>query len=220
MLLCAIAVLSLTSCVKVDLETTIGQDDTVSGSMTAAIHVEAAEVIGTAPATEFIDTLTDTVTGVYRTEPYDDGEFTGKTVYYEQVPIDEFSPTQSDDVEPTSLRITHDNERYRVDGEWRLPELDVGQAVPQLDESVVDSAEFTVSVTFPGEVIDHNGSLSGKTVTWELESGHTNIMTAESLEAGNPSMAWAVLWILVAIVLLTALALFIQLRRHSIGRHD
>lgn len=217
--LCVIMVtLGLTACVKVDLDTTISPEDTVSGSMTAAIRHEAVDVIGAAEAEEFVDALTGTVTGVYRTEAYDDGRFVGKTVYYEHVDLTEFSREQSEDSEATTLRISHDEERYRLTGEWRLPELDATQAVPQLDESVLASAEFTVSVTFPGEVVRHNGSLSGKTVTWQLETGRTNTMSAESLEAGSPGLARTVTWILVAVVLLVAGGLFLQLRRYSIGR--
>ncbi|HIW61069.1 MAG TPA: hypothetical protein H9881_01310 [Candidatus Stackebrandtia excrementipullorum] len=220
-LLCLVTmVLSLASCIKVDLDTTISSEDTVSGTMTAAVRHEAVEVLGAAETEEFVDTLVDTVSGVYRTEPYDDGRFIGKTVYFEHVTLEEFSRGQSEDSEATTLRIEHADERYRLDGEWRLPELDTAQAIPQLDESVLASAEFTLSVTFPGEVRRHNGRLSGKTVTWELESGRSNVMSAESLEAGNPTTALTALWILLAVVALVAVALYIQLRRHSIGRDD
>lgn len=208
--------LCLAGCVKISLETTVLSDDTVSGSITAAVHHEAIEVIGAVEATEFVNTLIEGVPGVYKDEPYDDGTFVGQTAYFEQISLADFS--QSSDSEASALEIVHRGDRYILDGEWRLPDLDTQRAIPQVDESVRESAEFTVSITFPGDVVEHNGDLSDKTVTWQLETGRTNVMTAQSLEAESPEVAWTVLWVLLAVIVLVAIALAFTLWRHSVGR--
>ncbi|MFD0555821.1 LppM family (lipo)protein [Stackebrandtia endophytica] len=208
--------LCLAGCVKISLQSTVLSDDTVSGSITAAVHHEAIEVIGPMEAAEFVDTLMDGVPGVYSDEPYDDGTFVGRTAYFEHISLAEFS--QSGDSEAAALEIVHSGDRYVLTGEWRLPDLDTQRAIPQVDEPVRESAEFTIAVTFPGDVVEHNGDLSDKTVTWHLETGRTNVMSAQALEAESPEVAWTVLWVLLAVVVLVVIALLFQLRRHSLGR--
>ncbi|TWJ17164.1 hypothetical protein LX16_0080 [Stackebrandtia albiflava] len=207
----------LTGCVKVELVATVTADDTVEGSLTAAVKREAVEVIGAEPADEFVAALTEDVPGTYEERDYDDGEFLGRTVYYRDVSLGRFSRSDPDDTDSATLRISHDGDRYRLDGEWRLPDLDGTDFVPTMDDSTLEGAEFTVSVTFPGKVLEHNGSLSGRTVTWRLEPGRTNVMTAESAEAAPVDVALIVLLAGIGVVLVVAVLLYLRLRRYSIG---
>ncbi|WP_144300461.1 LppM family (lipo)protein [Stackebrandtia nassauensis] len=211
------AVVALTGCIKVDLAATIKPDDTVDGELTAAVNIEALDAIGDEEADEFVKALTDDIPGATRAEPYNDGEFVGKTVHFADVPLAKFNASETDEAEDAQLSITHDEGHYILNGEWDLPRADTGGSFPDLDKEIVNSAEFSVKVTFPGPVIAHNGDLDGQTVTWNLELGKNNILRAESDQASNTALALWVLAIMVVLTLLVMLLLYLQLRRHSVA---
>lgn len=210
------ALLSLSGCIKVDLAANINSDDTVDGEFTAAVNIEAIEVIGDAEADEFIKALTDDIPGATGSEPFDDGDFVGKTVHFADVPLDEFNPREDGD-DDSQLSIVRTEDGYVLDGEWDLPGADTGGSFPQLDERIARSAEFSVEVTFPGPVVAHNGDLDGRTVSWDLRLGENNVLHAESDPAGHTAVALWVLAIMVGLTLLVMLLLYVQLRRHSLG---
>lgn len=46
---------------------------------------------------------------------------------------------------------------------------DFEESMEQMMKMMLKDAEFTMSITFPGEVTEHNGELDGRTVTWDLD---------------------------------------------------
>lgn len=209
--------LALAGCIKVDLKATIRSNDTVDGLLTAAVRTEAIEVLGTHQADEFVKSLTQNFPGAYREERYDDGSFVGRTVYFRNVPLEQFSTRQPEEGNGAELRIVHADNKYTLSGEWDLPRPSSQSSFPELDDSVIDSADFTVEMTFPGRVTRHNGELNGSTVTWHLKIGEKNVLYAQADQSGSVRAALIVLAVCVGLLLLTAIALYIQLRRYSIG---
>lgn len=209
--------LALSGCIKVDLAATINNDDTVDGELTVAVNTEAVEVIGQREADEFVAALTRDIPGATESVPYDDGRFVGETVTFADVPLDEFNPRERSGSDEANLTIRHDEGRYVLDGEWDLPRTDTGGTLPELDERIADTAAFTVTVTFPGPVVAHNGSLDGRTVSWDLKLGENNVLHAESDPGGRTAVA---LWVLagsLVLLLIVMLLLYGQLRRHSLN---
>ncbi|WP_415645769.1 LppM family (lipo)protein [Stackebrandtia soli] len=210
------ALLFLSGCLKIDMTVTVNPDDTVDGSVTAAVDRDAIDVIGRPEVDEFVDSLTEDVPGAYRSEDYGDDRFEGRTTYFEDVPLDDFGTGAEDRDDEAHIAIVHTDDEYRLDGRWRVPDVDPDVAT-EFDPEVLDAAEFTVSVTFPGEVVSHNGELSGTTVTWKLRPGSDNDLRAVSRDHEGARLALIVLIVSVVLLALVALALFVQLRRHSIG---
>lgn len=165
--LCAVAVLLLAGCVKVDGDLEI-DTGTVSGTVLVAVSSSWSVANGQDPTT-LTDALAEElaaapdagVTG----EPYDDGEFVGLTMRLDDVPIDRTGAATSG-----AVTITRRSGDYVVTGDFS--ELD-----PSTDGELAGDVPWSVhlSVTFPGAVREHDGSLRGRTVTWDLEPGRTSL---------------------------------------------
>ena len=50
----------------------------------------------------------------------------------------------------------------------------VGESSLPLPSSLTAGFEVAVSMTFPGEVVEHNGTLEGTTVTWTPKAGENS----------------------------------------------
>ncbi|HZE41246.1 MAG TPA: serine hydrolase domain-containing protein [Stackebrandtia sp.] len=210
-----LALVSLSGCLKVDLNATVRSDDTVDGHLTAAVRTEAIDALGHRQTDAFVNQLTEQVPGAERTVAYRAGGFVGKTVYFSDVPLKDFGTRNASQTGASTLRIRHVDNRYVLRGEWDLPSA--ADAAPKLDESIVEKSAFTVRITFPGHVTGHNGKLDGDTVSWKLALGTDNRLFAESDEGASVKLALIVGAICVGLMLLVMLLLFIKLRIHSVG---
>lgn len=197
--------LALAGCVRVSGEVVISEEDTISGAVTVAIDREWLISQGEDPDGLIADILDDLanapeegVTG----EPYEANGYVGITLTLTQTPLERVS-SATDGL----LEITHDGGQYVVTGDFR-----------SLTESTSDDAvpwQIDLAVTFPNGVTEHDGELSGSTVTWHLAEG------SESMQARGPAPGGgiSVVWIVVIVVLVAALATLVWwlLRRRSGG---
>lgn len=211
---------TISGCAKVDLDVTIDNDDTVDGALTVALHVDAIEVFGPEESRALVESLTSDVAGAVDVEPFEEGGFVGRTVHFSDVPIDEFGTRQSGDDGTAMLHIEHLEGRFQLDGEWEIPHPGQHDEVASqlTDQELLDSADFTVSVTFPGRILEHDGNREGRTVTWDLDIGQAHTMHAVADDTNSTHVAWIVLATLTAAALAAAFLLYLQLRRHSLNR--
>lgn len=212
-----LAAVALTGCVKVDLAATIGHDDTVNGELTAAVSDRAISRVGSDQAGQFVDLFTADFPGAYRHSDFHAQGFTGRTVYFSEVNLAEFTAPESQQQEGSTLSIVHTGDRYDLDGRFDLSQLG-SVSIPNVDPDQLRTARFTVAITFPGPVTRHNGELSGNTVTWNLRIGQDNIMYAQADQSNSAGRAWIVLEICVALMVLVMVLLYVQLRRYSLNR--
>lgn len=167
----------LAGCLKLDTDLSI-EGDTVSGTLLTALDKQAAAQLQLNPQDVFgaeNDQLTslDGVTA----EPYEDDPWAGTELTFDRVDLDELN--QLSDGDPDGLRILRDPaagtyELSMVLDFSFLTELEEEQlgADPDVDlTELLANFEVTVAVTFPGEVTEHNGELSGRTVTWRPQPG-------------------------------------------------
>lgn len=176
-----IAVLAgtLAGCLKIDGDLRI-EGDTVSGTVVTALDEEQAELLQLNPEDVFADQELglgglDGVT----TAPYDQGGWTGTEYTFDRVSLTDLN--QMSEGDPDGLRITRDPEAgtyefhlvldfsFLADLEEQIP---TDPEAPDVDpQAMLETFETTVAVTFPGEVTEHNGELSGTTVSWAPEPG-------------------------------------------------
>ena len=172
----AAAVLLLSGCLKLDMQLTIRADDTVDGTIIMAFADEIAELAGTDPESlweqEGEDLESDLPPGATQ-EPYSEDGYTGTKVTFQDVPLSELTGGGTE-----GLMITRDGEEFVL--EWDMDMAEGGEELDDLSSSIFGSFDIRVSVTFPGPVRDHNGTLQGRTVTWEPTAGETTTMRARA----------------------------------------
>lgn len=201
----------LTGCMKVDMDLHLQSDDTVDGTMVMAVSAELAEMVG-----QDAETLADEMsadiggnmtTGEVSTEPYDDGEFVGTTMTFEGESLASFT-----DAEDDSLTITREGDEFVVAGV-----LDLSGGGEELPAGMAESMDVKVAITFPGEVTEHDGELSGTTVTWVPSGAEVLEINARgsAVEGGMGGLPRTILLVAglgLLVLLLAGLALFLVLR--------
>ena len=205
LLLALIAVLALAGCVRVSGDVTISAEDTLSGEVTVAIDRQWLITQGEDPDAliagieeDLANSPEQGVTG----QSYDDGDFVGITLTLTQTPLSRVTGATDG-----LLEVTHDGGEYVLNGDFS-----------SLTESASEDAapwQIDLAVTFPNGVTEHDGELSGSTVTWHLADG------SESMNARGPAPGGGigVIWIIVIVVVVAALAtlLWWLLRRRYVG---
>jgi hypothetical protein len=188
-------VVTLTGCLRLDMDLTI-ESDTVNGTIVMAIDRQAAQLFGIGPDDMFDnpdDADFSTLSGV-TTEPYEDDNWTGVQYLLHWVSLDELNALAGDDEEMP--RIIHDPQAGTYEFLLTVDftdfafddamEDDGGDAFPGLNPAALQEMfDVRVTVTFPGEVTDHNGELTGTTVTWRPAPGELSELRAVSQE-GSP----------------------------------
>ena len=189
----AVAVaLVLSGCVKLDMALTLTPQNTVDGSIVFAIDKQLLALGGGSPEDAFNDAAGDAPfptspsSGSVTTEVYDqDGKY-GQKYIFTGVPLSEF--------DDEDLSITREGDFFVVNGNLDLSDTADSSADPSesalpLPSSLTAGFEVAVSMTFPGEVIENNGTLEGTTVTWKPTPGEKLVMTAKAKADASPSGA-------------------------------
>ena len=172
----ALVALTLSGCYKVTQDLTLNEDDTVSGEMIFAFQEEYAEdasmgdLMGDLGEDDFVDGSV---------EEYNEDGYVGSRIIFNNEPLSQFT---SED-----LSITRSGDDFVVSGS-------MGSA-----EEYVEDAIQTLSVTFPGDVSEHNGTLSGTTVTWDAADGQFDVYAVGSATGGGAGGFGLIVLILVLV---------------------
>jgi len=158
--------LGLSGCMKLEGDLELSADETVSGTVVVGVSEDWSEAHGQDPmalqqilAEELQLTPDAGITG----EAYADEDYVGMELTLTDVEIDRVAEATND-----ALVITRDDEGYLVGG--RFTDLDTTAPGPGGEEDEVPTPWVVdLSVTFPEAVTDHDGELSGRTVSWQLE---------------------------------------------------
>jgi hypothetical protein len=198
-------VLALAGCVRFQADLKLNPDDTVNGSIIVAVVSEdddASREEASAGATRIAEALLPGLRGAdgVTASAYDQDQYVGTKFDMSNTPIDAFSGGGSEG----ALTLTREGSEFAFTGTLDFTPDD-GETQIDPDD---DTSNITVAVTFPGEVSEHNGELSGTTVTWSgtLESKIDMQARGAAVSSGPPAWAWiaaaaATLLIVVAIVI-------------------
>lgn len=174
----ALAAVALTGCIKMDMDLTL-DGDTASGSVIVAMDRSLLDMAGAEPEDMLGDLRDEADLPEDATvEPYEDDDYIGQRLIFEDEPLSEFAGDE--------MSISYDPEagRYEVIGSMDMTDMagDSGDMPAEMADALLESFDIVISITFPGEVTEHNGELSGNTVTWRPVVGEVNEMRAVASE--------------------------------------
>jgi hypothetical protein len=180
--LASAAILFLTTgCMKVDMDLTVKENDTVSGSMILAFSNEAIELAGSMGSDSALntDSLVTEQPGI-TTEPFKDAEYTGTKITFDEKPFSEFSTGTSAD----SLQFKRDGNIISVTGALNMAGDDPSN-IEQLKSNpltsgLFETSDISISITLPGKILDSSGTVVGNTVTYTGEMGDNIRIDAKS----------------------------------------
>jgi len=176
--LATLATLALTGCLRFSADLTLSDDDTVSGSFVVAVkegtgdhygmtdRAMSEEIWSDYPAAKV---LSDAKIGNYSGDDYK-----GIVVKFADEPLATFAPTAD------AWGIQRVGDEFVVSGPSNATTSaaaadSTGDGPLSGDIGQLDDSEFTVTVAFPGDVASTNGTVKGKTVTWNLSDGPTTL---------------------------------------------
>lgn len=216
--LVALVTLGLAGCVRVDLATTLHPDDTLSGTLTFAVSEKFAKRSGLS-AEALVDSLELPALAAdapgTTSESFTEDGFAGRRVTIENGALDTFGG------DGASVQIARDGDEFVVTGSIDVSEESAGAAAGDgADDVDLDDLDVRVAVTFPGPVGEHNGDLSGRTVTWHAVYG--DHLTLEARGSATPGAAtvrstpgWV--WVAAGVAGLAALLATLAERRRRVG---
>lgn len=202
-----VAVVALSGCIRYNVDMTLSQDNTASGTIVIAVQKGVGQQMGVA-------TDQDALTQLFGESPfgpnftpkdYKDGDWVGKSYTFDAVAITDLADLAS------IFAVTRDGDVFTVDGAGAPVTDDEKKQLPP-------GAESSLSITFPGDVIESNGTISGKTVTWNLFDMTDPVhATAKATSNGSGSSipAWILLTGIAALVILVtgAVVIVVLMRR-------
>jgi Protein of unknown function (DUF3153) len=195
-------IFALTGCVKVDARMAVNEDNTVTGSIVMAVDKRLASLTGKSQD-QLVSTITvapETIAKGTVVQPYQDDAFVGRRYVFTNVPLSEFHGTDQ-----VSISLVHDGRAYLFNGVADLRTVNLADPAVQ---RFADQFAFTVSVTFPGPVVESNGVVNGRTVTWSPKAGESQPMHARAEMPANTWVPWALglglLLVIVTVVIFVA----------------
>jgi hypothetical protein len=237
----------MTGCIKLNVNLGINSDNTVSGTIEIGVQKELVDLTGQ-NVEDLLGSdapLPSDAPGV-TVEPFDDGEFVGRQVILEDVPIEEFNsggivgasgatgasgPTGGAGADD-SLQIARRGDTFVVTGVLDLSRSLSGVTGPLAGTGgaqFFDSADIKIAITFPGEVLQApGGEIDGNTVTYlpefdeRLEINATgsavdNGEAADVVGGSDSFLPWILIISAVVLVLLIVVFLVVRSRRHEDG---
>lgn len=185
LLLTASAVL-LSGCFKIDMQLEINADDTVDGSMIMALDKEARDSMESmgegSDDMSFSEEDLAELGPDAEVSPYEDEKFVGEKVTFQGVTVEALNKSfQEDDGEESSdeFELVHEDGQYRFSGQLDMSDLtgegssegagdEDLEGFEEMAKMMLRDAEMKISVTFPGDIVETNGVVDGKTVSWDL----------------------------------------------------
>lgn len=183
----SVAVLSLTGCIKLDMNLDVQADNTVDGTMVFAVSKQLSELPGF-NADDLGGPLESPAAGKVTSKPYDDGTWVGTEMQFTDVPLAEFGNAEGGD----DLTITRVGDQFKVSGSLDMSGDDTATPTEGFDPAALGgSAEIRIRLTFPGEVVSANGTVDGNSVTWTPKFGETlDIAAVANAEPSGSSTTW------------------------------
>ena len=209
-------VLVVSGCgMRVHLDGTVASDNTMTANLTAAMSSDLASLAQWSADTCEGGMGPAGISGTATVEPYNQDNYVGCTVVIADMPIEDadalFNGVDSlgaglgAGVSPGRLSITRVDDTFVVDG---YMDMSFEDPAGMLDQAgAIFEFDLKVSLTFPGKVLESNGTIEGNTVSWALAIGAEGTMTAtaEAVAPGFGGSNTTMIVIIAAAVLGVAL---------------
>ncbi|WP_431932370.1 LppM family (lipo)protein [Micromonospora sp. RP3T] len=224
---CLALVATLSGCMQLNLGLTVNTDDTVSGQLLLTAQKSVLKQRNPDVAAAFAELRQNIPTLPVGTESrYEDTTSYGIQIAYRKTPLSQFTSE--------SVNLVRDGDLYR----FSLP-LDpkkyggkVAEQDPRNQQAFMTLMAFEISVTFPGRVLDSNGTVNGRSVSWQVvanqpkpaelravaEAPPTPSASAVTAVTGGGSFPWLpVVGGVVGLLVVAAVVVVVMLRRRSRG---
>ncbi|MFF0656403.1 LppM family (lipo)protein [Micromonospora tulbaghiae] len=224
---CLALVAILSGCMQLNLGLTVNDDDTVSGQLLLTAPKSVLKQRNPDPAVAFAELRPNIPSLPPGAETrYEDATSYGIQITYRKTPLAQFTSE--------SVNLVRDDDLYR----FSLP-LDpkkyggkFGQQDPRQQQAFMTLMAFEISVTFPGRVLDTNGTVTGRSVSWKVVANQPKPAELRAVAqappppatspaaavTGNGSFPWLpVVAGVVVLLLVVAVAVVLLLRRRSRG---
>lgn len=188
------AALTLSGCMRMQVDMTVAEDDTVDGTVVFAFQESILELMGDDADSLFAEMDFESDQGVTVADYEQDG-FVGKEYTFAATPLADFNSDGG-------LTITREGDEFVVAGQMDL-QGDSGEEVPGM-EGMLDSFDISITLAFPGEVTSSNGEITGNSVTWKPVYGEANPLEARAGATGGGSGLGLILGIVAAVVVIGA----------------
>ena len=203
----ALLALTLSACMRFSADLRIAEDGTVDGEYVVALKDGSGAALGTSYREAAQQILSDSgllepLTNA-REHGFDAGGMSGTEVTFRNQPLEAFAPT------PDRFGVTREGDEFVVSG--RI------SAISEDDAAALEDASLTVSITFPGTVVETNGAVDGTTVTWNLVGGPDQLTARAS--AVRTTSAWPGAIASVLVIGLAGAAAVSARRAHVVRAH-
>ncbi|MFG3707112.1 LppM family (lipo)protein [Micromonospora sp. NPDC047670] len=178
---CLVLPAALTGCMQLNLGLTVSADDTVNGQLLLTAQ-KTVLTSGNRTVEAGFAELRQNIPALPAGEEtrYEDGKLFGSQITYRNVPLRDFNSE--------SVRLVREDGLYR----FTLP-LDpkkyggkVAEQNPQNQQAFMRLMSFEISVTFPGRVLDTNGTVNGRSVSWQVGSNQEKPTELRALAEAPP----------------------------------
>ena len=210
-------VLALAGCVRFQADLRVSPEDTLDGDIVVAVITndepdsadnarDAADDIEARllPALRGADGVTAT--------PYEQDDYVGTRFSLAGTPIDALNGGGSEG----ALTLTRAGDEYDFTGTLDFTPDSEPTPGEEVDGDPGD-ADISVSIAFPGEVLEHNGEVQGTSVTWTttLEGSVDMHARASAVPSGPPAWLWAIAAGAALLIALAVIVVVIRLRRRA-----
>jgi hypothetical protein len=157
---------------KAEMDLTVNQNDTVSGSVILAFSKDAIDLAGSLGSSEALstDSLIQEQPGI-TSVPFSDADFEGTKISFENRPFSEFATGTAAD----SIMFTRDGDIVSVSGVIDMAGEDptvIDQIrTNPLTANLFAKSDISVSITMPGKILESTGVVQGNTVTYTGQLG-------------------------------------------------
>ena len=203
--LALVTAVALTGCIRYNVDMTLSQDNMASGTIVMAVQKGVGQQMGVASDQDALTQLFgESPFGPnFTPKDYADGNWVGKSYTFSAVDI-----TNLADLAPL-FAVTRDGDVFSVDGAGAPLTEDQKKQLPP-------GAESNVAITFPGPVIESNGTVRGNTITWNpfTMTGPIHATAkATGADSGSPFATWILIAGGAALVILLGAAVVVVLVR-------
>lgn len=215
--LCLVPLLLLTGCVKLSADVAIKDENSIHLKMVIGVSKQLMSMSGTSSSTMQDDCSGSSNDKTMTAKQFDDGSYVGCEIEGTAAAKD-FKGTKD---MPFRVEFDKDHVTFTMNNGFLNDAAESSDR--QLSASML--SDFKVSVSFPGEVIEHSGSseVSGRTVTWTSAS---DLFSADGLRAVSkrgfsiPVWVWPLVGVLVVGVIAAGVVLGLRRRRSAAAATD
>jgi hypothetical protein len=205
-------VLALSGCVRFQADLRVDDRNLIDGDILVAV-ITTDEPGSADNARESVDEIEAQLLGGLSgaegvsEEPYEQDDYVGTRFTLNDTPIEALDGGDADG----ALRLTREGDEFAFSGTLDFTPDDEPIDGEDVQGDPQDS-DISVAISFPGEVLEHNGQLAGNQVTWTttLEGSVDMEARASAIPNGPPAWVWAVA--AGAALLIAAVIVFVVVR--------